>query len=116
MIRPLDLQTLYMQMDKVGKEHSLSREHALHQQELEAQKLAKVHDQQGHAVSQVEDSNETAGEESSKVKADEKENLPQGRGRNRRRQGEKPGEPESDSSKKNEWKDPDMGRHVDLSG
>ena len=109
MIRPLDLQTLYMNLEKVGKEQAQSKEAVTQAQSHQAQKMLKEHDQGQHAVGRT---NPTTGAEGDKVQADGK-NPDQGRRR--------PGpvlnpEDEAEKEKQDAWKDPELGKHVDLSG
>ena len=50
MIRPLDLQTMYMNLDKVGKEAAQTRDAVHNQQLAEAQKLSQQDEAQRHSV------------------------------------------------------------------
>jgi len=115
MITPLDLQTLYMNLDKVGKEQAHSKEALAQAQANQVQKLQKEHDQGQHAVGRTSPTIRPEGDTSVKVQAD---------GHNSG-QGRRPGAPEpslkdeaeKDKEKKDStWKDPELGKHVDLSG
>lgn len=114
MIRPLDLQTLYMNLDKVSKEQAQSKEAVAQAQANEVRKLAKEHDQGAHAVGRTNATTAAEGDTSVKVDAD---------GRNpdsgRRRPPGAPPAPEEETEKEKQdsaWKDPELGKHVDLSG
>ena len=113
MIRPLDLQTLYMNLDKVGKEQAATKEAQAQAQAFQVQKLAKEHDQGAHSVKKT---NPAAGAEGdASVKVD-----PEGKNHDqpdRRRGGPPPQAEETETDKKeNAFQDPELGKHVDLSG
>lgn len=114
MIRPLDLQTLYMNLDKVGKEQAQSKEALAQAQANQVQKLAKEHDQGQHAVGKTNPTSGAEGETSVKVQSD---GRPPDQGERRK---PKPGAPSSDEAEPDKqdsaWKDPELGKHVDLSG
>ena len=113
MITPLDLQTLYMNLDKVGKEQAQSKEAVATAQANEVRKLAKEHDQGAHAVGRTNPTTGAEGDTSVKVQADGK-NPDQGR---RRSQAKAVPEVEPEKEKQDAtWKDPELGKHVDLSG
>jgi len=111
MLRPLDLQTLYMNLDKVGKEQALSKEAQALAQANQVLKMQKEHDQGQHAVTKVNAT--TEGEGSLAVQADGQ----QAGGEAPRHKSRKPGseEPEEEQEDK-AWKDTRLGNHVDLSG
>lgn len=114
MIRPLDLQTLYMNLEKVGKEQANSKEAQVQAQANQVQRLQKEHDQGAHAVGRTNPTVGAEGDTSVKVQADGKQpgsgELP------RRRPGPPvPDEPEPEENDQS-WKDPELGKHVDLSG
>ena len=46
MIRPIDMQTMLMNLDKVGKDQAQARDNVTNQQAAEAQKLVRQDDQQ----------------------------------------------------------------------
>jgi hypothetical protein len=114
MIRPLDLQTLYMNLEKVGKEQAQTKEAIATAQANEVRKLAKEHDQGAHAVGRTNPTTPAEGDTSVKVQADGK-NPDQGR---RRPKGAPaaPGEETEKETQDSAWKDPELGKHVDLSG
>ena len=112
MIRPLDLQTLYMNLDKVGKEVSHSKEAEAQAQANQVQKMQKEHDQGAHAVGKTNPTTGAEGDTSVKVQADG-HNPQQGTPQRRAKKG---GEVlEDEESEEPAWKDPGLGKHVDLS-
>ena len=115
MIRPLDLQTLFMNLDKVGKEQSQSKEAQAQAQANQVQKMQKEHDQGAHSVKRTNPTGGAEGETSVKVKADG--HNPQGGEKPKPRAGSPDEGDEGESEKKDTaWKDPELGKHVDLSG
>lgn len=114
MIRPLDLQMLYMNLDKIGKEQMNSKEAQVATQANQVQKLQKEHDEGAHAVGRTNATTETEGDTSVKVKADGRGN---GGGPEPKRPA-RPAAPQAEPEPETEetWKDPRLGRHVDLSG
>jgi hypothetical protein len=110
-IRPLDLQMLYMNLDKVGKEQANTKEAQAQAQANQVQRLQKEHDQGQHAVGKANPSTEAEGDPSVKVQAD---------GSNPQQDQSRPGkrkkdEPEKDATEPG-WTDPELGKHVDVSG
>lgn len=111
MIRPIDLQTLFVNMDKVGKEHAQTRENVAHQQSAQAQKILQHDDQTVHSVIQTTETQEEAQEIKTDIHKDE---LPD---RKQKRKHSKKSIPdEAATEKSNEWKDPDLGSKIDISG
>lgn len=114
MIRPLDLQTLYMNLEKVGKELAQSKEAQAQAQANQVQKMQKEHDQGAHAVGKTNPAVGAEGDTSVKVQADG--NGP-GSGNYPRHKPGTPAQEEAEQEKKDTaWKDPELGKHVDLSG
>lgn len=115
MIRPLDLQTMFMNLEKVGKEQSQSKEAQAQAQANQVNKMQKEHDQGQHAVKKTNPTGGAEGETSVKVQADG--HNPQGGERPKPRQGA-PGSGDDGEKDKQDttWKDPTLGKHVDLQG
>lgn len=112
MIRPLDLQTLYMNLDKVGKEQAQSKEAQAQAQANQVQKLQKEHDQGQHAVKKTSPTAGAEGEHSVKVQSEGP-----GADQGQRRPGHQKPAPEAEEEQQDTaWKDPELGKHVDLSG
>ncbi|MEI8094033.1 MAG: hypothetical protein WCG80_07475 [Spirochaetales bacterium] len=111
MIRPLDLQTLYMNLDKVGKETAQSRDAVHNQQLAEAQKLTKEDEAMRHTVNRTETGAETSDGNSTKVHGDG------GRKGGKKAPGQGTGtEEETEDEKAEGFTDPELGRHIDLKG
>jgi hypothetical protein len=112
MITPLDLQTLYMNLDKVSKEQAHSKEAMAQAQANQVQKMQKEHDQGQHAVGRTNPAAQTEGD-AMKVQADG-----QNPGQGRRGNAPETAKSEAEEKEKNDtaWKDPELGKHVDLSG
>jgi hypothetical protein len=110
-IQPIDLQTLFSQMDKVGKTQSEQREGAQIQQSLQGVINQRRVDERIRAVNEAQDT----GEGPERVK-----DKPRKRGE-RRSAGEKgteaSEEEDGDSSSASEVvTDPNLGKNIDLSG
>jgi len=113
-IRPLDLQTLYMNLDKVGKEQAQSKEAQATAQANQVQKLHKEHDQGQHAVGKTNPTTGAEGDTSVKVQADGRQ---PGSGERPKPRSGAPASDEAETEKEEAaWKDPELGKHVDLSG
>jgi len=104
---PIDLQTMFAQMARVGAEQAVQRDVPPLHQAMQAAELVKKTEQQDKAVNQARQADE--GPE--KVK----EEKPRGERRNPRarapRTRRSPGGP-----RRNVMEDPALGHHVDLSG
>jgi len=115
MIRPLDLQTLYMNLEKVGKEQAVSKEALAQAQAAQVQKLQKEHDQGQHAVGRTNADVGPQEENSVKVKADSRN--PDSGGQPRAKSEDSGPQDDAEKEKKDTaWKDPELGKHVDISG
>jgi len=114
MIRPLDLQTLYMNLEKVGKEQAHSKEVLAQAQAAQIQKLQKEHDQGEHAVGKTNADIGPQEENSVKIKADNRNSGSEGHPRPKSEQ--RPDEEPENEKKETAWKDPELGKHVDISG
>jgi hypothetical protein len=67
-IKPVDLQTLFMQMNQVGKEQALGKEAQVQGQDHEIAKMLQEEDQRDHSINKAEE----AGDEANKVKGGER--------------------------------------------
>ena len=115
MIRPIDLQTMYMNLDKVGKEQSVVKEQTQHQQTAQVERLHKEHDAQSHAVIKTPAGAEAEGKEANTIRPDQQEKK-SGRRTGKKKAVEVTEEDLSDEKNDNEWTDPQLGRHIDVSG
>jgi len=110
-IQPIDLQALFTQIDKVGKNQALLREGLQTQEALQQQQSQRKLEENVQSVNQAQE----MGEEAEKVKDDS------GRGAHAKQGGGKEKSEEEDDSaeekKKPELiKDPALGRNIDISG
>ena len=106
-IQPIDLQTLFMRMNQVGKEQAVEREAAHLAQTAQGSDLVRRSEEQGRTVNETRDLEEGPGT----VKEDEEKNKNQ------------PGEEETErkastegSKEEDIFKDPDLGNNIDISG
>jgi len=109
-IQPIDLQAIFSQVDKVGKIQASLRDGQQIQESLhQAQAQRKLEEN-------VKSVNETQnmGEESGKIKDENRKSA----GHDEAKQGEKPGEQteEEQKVKKDAFRDPALGRNLDISG
>jgi hypothetical protein len=111
MIRPLDLQTMYMNLYKLGKEQAHNRDNVHNQQLAEAQKLSQEDELMRHSVNKAETGAQTTDGNRNKVKADARGNG----GKRQLLQGEKP-ETDNEEEPAEGFKDPRLGKHIDLTG
>jgi hypothetical protein len=109
-IQPIDLQTLFTQVEKVGKNQAAQREglqiqEALHQ--LQSQKKAE---EQVQSVNEAQD----AGDGAERIKDENSRRQPP-RGGDRGNTAEGEEEPEEEK-RENFFRDPALGRNIDISG
>ena len=109
-IQPIDLQALFTQLDKVGKNQAVLREgQQIHEALQQAQTQRKI-EENVQAVNEAQD----MGEEAEKIKDENSRNAPGNPGGGK-------GKPEEDGSDEEEKKpdlirDPALGRNIDISG
>ncbi|MDR2246003.1 MAG: hypothetical protein LBE17_04910 [Treponema sp.] len=110
-IQPIDLQTLFTQIDKVGKEQSVHREGAQLQASLQTARVERLEVERDHLVNEAQDAGQGGAE---RVKD-----------RQSRRQGGKEylagnkrdaAAGEEDEEDPYVIRDPCLGRHLDVSG
>ncbi|MDR1352346.1 MAG: hypothetical protein LBK05_03595 [Treponema sp.] len=115
-IQPIDLQTLFTQIDKVGKDQSVHREGAQLQASLLSARAERLEVERDHSVNEAQDTGQGGAE---RVKDR------QGRRQNRRQDGKEA--PAGDGEKAHTGgegeeedpriiRDPCLGRHLDVSG
>ncbi len=101
---PIDLQTMFAQMNHVGKEQAVQREVAPLLQALQGSEIVRKSEEQDTSVNQTTD----VGEGLEKVKEEGSQ------GRKRRGQAEKKN---SDTPQPREtFTDPDLGHYIDITG
>ena len=109
-IQPIDLQAIFSQVDKVGKNQSFLREGLQAQEALQQQQSQRKLEENVQSVNQAQE----MGQEAEKIKDDS------GRGAHAKQGGAKEKDEEEDSAeeeKKPELiKDPALGRNIDISG
>ncbi|MDR1788344.1 MAG: hypothetical protein LBR16_07860 [Treponema sp.] len=107
-VQPIDLQTLFTQMDKVGKEQALSRDGAQIQAGLQAQESRRRQEAQVQAVNQAQD----LGDGAEGIHGWGGRGAGGGSGKQKQRQDDKapPKKPPRC------LEDPMLGRNVDISG
>jgi hypothetical protein len=104
-----------MNLEKVGKEQAQSKEALVQAQAAQVQRLQKEHDQGQHAVGKTNADIGPQEENAMKVKADGRKSGSEGQARPRSDEAS-PGEDAEKEKKETAWKDPELGKHVDLSG
>ncbi len=106
---PIDLQTLFSQMNQVGKEQAAQREVSVLHQSLQGSEMIKKAEQADNSVNETKQ----VGDGLEKVK---EEGNKEGEKKSRKR--EKGKDKESTSAKENDelFRDPDLGQHIDIVG
>ncbi len=105
---PIDLQTMFSQMSQVGKQQAVQRQVAPEAQALQASKLVKETEIRDNSVNESRDLEEGV----EHVKEEEERQR-------RRRSGAKGGgekQGRQASSEEELFADPDLGRHIDITG
>ena len=105
-IKPIDLQALFLQLGKVGKEQLALKEGAVLQQSIQSAIVQKQQDEAAKSVRRAEDDEL----ETEAIKDDADASAGRQEGEHKRDEGseEKPG--------KETIKDPALGGHIDISG
>jgi hypothetical protein len=108
-IQPIDLQTLFTQVDKVGKNQANQREGVEIQQALQNLQMQKKTDERTHAVTE----SQNMGEGTERINdRNARRRQPGAPFRNE----EKPGESPEDQAEETVIRDPDLGKNIDFSG
>jgi hypothetical protein len=107
-IQPIDLQTLFSQMEKVAKIQTREREGAQIQASLQGVQIQKKTDEKAHSVNETKDAGEGAEGINDKDPRKKREQASDAK------QGETPDETEAEGF--SIIRDPDLGRNIDLSG
>jgi len=106
-LKPIDLQTLFVKMGEVGKEQSLIKEQAALQQSQAARSQVTKEMAEDRRVTETPEDEGTEN-----IKDNESEEA--GEGENQKRQSKRKSEENSNSLEV--VTDPEVGRHIDLSG
>ena len=110
-IQPIDLQTLFTQMDKVGKTQALLREGQQMHESLQQIQSQKKLEENVRSVNEAQD----MGEEAGKVKDDKRRASQENHGGAKEKQ--PPDEEVPAGEKKRDIiRDPALGRNLDISG
>jgi hypothetical protein len=102
---PIDLQTMFAHMNQVGREQAVQRQISPEAQALQAQNMVKRTEERDNSVNEANEVSEGV----EQVKEEEEREA-------RRKSPEDRRKPESHPDKKDFFKDPDLGRHIDISG
>ncbi|MDR1862690.1 MAG: hypothetical protein LBQ67_02095 [Treponema sp.] len=108
-IQPIDLQTLFTQVEKVGKNQAVQREGLQIQAALHQVQSRKKAEEQVQSVNEAQD----AGDGAERIKDENSRRPPAGQGREKPPDGEE--EPENEE-RENLIRDPTLGRNIDISG
>jgi len=110
-IQPIDLQTLFTQLDKVAKSQAMQREGQHIQESIQQIQIQKKNEQNIQSVNQSQD----LGGEAETIKDEKRHGWRESNGRARERQ------PEDDElsaaeEERDLIRDPALGRNIDISG
>ncbi|GHV11019.1 hypothetical protein FACS189491_01530 [Spirochaetia bacterium] len=111
-IQPIDLQTLFTQMDKVGKDQAVQKEGVAIQQSIQSQQMQKRTDALIQSVNEAQDTGQgTEGINDRNARKRQHDETP-GDG------GKKPGSGDETAAAENAavFRDPALGRNIDFSG
>jgi hypothetical protein len=107
-IKPIDLQTLFVKMDEVSKEQALAKEHSALQQSQAAR---------SQVVRELENDRRVSGApEGKEVTPVDDEEYDESEKRKRQRSKNRKTASETKTDTREIVTDPEVGRHVDLSG
>jgi hypothetical protein len=106
-IQPIDLQTLFMRLNQVGKEQAAQKEAAHVAQEAQGSEIAKRSQDQSHSVNETKDLEE--GLEGVKDGEQGGEETEEG-------SEEQSQKDEADKAKRKVFQDPALGTKIDISG
>jgi hypothetical protein len=109
-IQPIDLQTIFTQLDKVGKSQAMQREGLQLQQALQSVQIQKKTDERAHAVNESHDVRgpERIKDRNSRHQPGEEETSPEGQEETDQEPGK--GKPPV------VFQDPDIGANIDFCG
>ena len=110
-MQPIDLQTLFTQMDKVGKSQAMQREGQHILESIQQIQIQKKNEQNVQSVNQAQD----LGEEAGTIKEEKKHGRRENNSGAKERQTEEE-ELSEGIDKRDLIRDPSLGRNVDISG
>jgi len=111
-MQPIDLQAIFSQMDKVGKNQASLREGLQIQEALQQQQSQKKLEENVQSVNQAQE----MGQEAEKIKDDGKRNPTPGGNRKNPREENEENELKAEVDKPELIRDPALGRNIDISG
>jgi len=110
-IQPIDLQTLFTQLDKVAKNQAMQREGQHIQESIQQIQIQRKNEQNIQSVNQSQD----LGEEAEIIKDEKRHGGRESNGGARERQPEEE-ESQAAEEKRSIIRDPALGRNLDISG
>ncbi|MDR2534703.1 MAG: hypothetical protein LBD29_01560 [Treponema sp.] len=111
-IQPLDLQTLFTQLDKVGKLQAAQKDGLAIQQSLQNVQIQKKTEEQVHSVEepkQTGDGAEAVNDRNARKKSG-------GQSQNKGETGKKEAPAQEQSKSAGIFRDPSLGKNIDISG
>ena len=108
-IQPIDLQTLFTQVDKVARQQSAQREGLAVQQAIQGAQLQRKTEEQIQAINETQNTGEDGAE---KVKDRGERGQEGGGGKKQEREQESSGQEETQA---HVFSDPFLGRNIDIS-
>ena len=109
-ILPIDLQTLFSQLNQVGKEQAVQKEAGPHAQALQGAQLVRRAEQRDNAVNETQRQEE--GPEQARMRTFRREGERRRRSGKERKERKEPSPPEQ--AKRDVFQDPALGRNVDI--
>lgn len=106
-IQPIDLQTLFVRLSQVGREQSALKQSIAQNQVVTGNEIAQRSQDAGHTVhesSEVSEGPETVNEDETNQGTQENSS------------GERRENDQDDTDTETEFRDPDLGRNIDLTG
>jgi hypothetical protein len=110
-IQPIDLQTLFTQVEKVGKNQAAQREGLQIQEALQQLQSQKKAEEQVQSVNEAQDT----GDGAERIKDGNSRRQPAGQGEGREKPADDGEEPKNEE-RENLFRDPRLGRNIDISG
>jgi len=110
-IKPIDLQTLFMQMGQVSRQQAMEKDGAAARQIIQGTNAEQKAIEESKSVHLTEDDEK----ESTGIKNNEEKKSSSGDAGGQRKPGKDAGEPKPDGGKEI-VKDPELGGHIDITG
>jgi hypothetical protein len=104
-ILPIDLQTLFSNMNTVGKDQAVQKDVPPEQQNLQGSQIAKTTLEKDNEVNLTEEL-----DDGSEPIKDQESESGKGSGKNRKKKENE----EKDGKKEDPFQDPDLGQHIDI--